>query len=193
MSGFSASITREVNTNVAKGRGPVGKGTRKTAYNQLLRTNNEEVLQHIRLLRTRRRCANQRSRVDDPHQLKWFLEESRAAVAGNLEQFKYFSSLLQRKTGKQPAQAVLAEFVVFLLGCPQHNVEIGADIPSTTKATRVAVEEEQEEEDDWESGCGGGGASMALVESEWGVREETADFDDEEDGVGDFAEETGGW
>ena len=184
MSGFSASITRDVNSNVAKGRGPVGKGTRKTAYNQLLRTNQEEVVQHIRCLRAKRRCANPRSRVDDPHQLKWFLEESRSGVYDNLEQFKYFSSLLQRKTGKQPAQAVLAEFVVFLLGCPQHNVEFGADIPSTTKATRVAVEEEQEEEDDWGSGCGGGGASMAVVDSEWGFTGDTPDFDDEEDGVG---------
>ena len=182
MSGFSASITREVNTNVAKGRGPVGKSSRKTAYNQLLRTNNEEVVQHIRLLRTRRRCANQRSRVDDPHQLKWFLEDSRAAVSGNLEQFKYFSSLLKRKSGKQPSQSVVAEFVVFLLGCPQHNVEFGADIPSATKAT-LTVAEEEKEEDDWGSGCGGG-ASMAVVESEWGVTATTPDFDDEEDGVG---------
>lgn len=182
MSGFSASITREVNTNVAKGRGPVGKSSRKTAYNQLLRTNNEEVLQHIRLLRTRRRSANQRSRVEDPHQLKWFLEESRGAIVGNLEQFKYFSSLLKRKSGKQPSQSVVAEFVVFLLGCPQHNVEFGADIPAATKETLTVVEEE-EDEDDWGSGCVGG-ASMAVVESEWGLSGTTVDFDDEEDGVG---------
>ena len=180
MSGFSASITRDVNANVAKGRGPVGKGTRKTAYNQLLRTNQEEVVQHIRCLRAKRRCANQRSRVDDPHQLKWFLEESRGGVYDNLEQFKYFSSLLQRKTGKQPAQAVLVEFVVFLLGCPQHHAEFGADITTTTKAASVTVDEDVVDED-WESSCGRG-ASMALVESEWGGME-TPDFGDEEDQV----------
>jgi hypothetical protein len=182
MSGFSASITREVNTNVAKGRGPVGKSSRKTTYNNLLRTYNEEVVQHIRLLRTRRRCANKRSRVEDPHQLKWFLEDSRAAVAGNLEQFKYFSSLLKRKSGKQPSQSVVSEFVVFLLGCPQHNVEFGEDLPSTSKAKLTVMKEEQEE-DDWGSGCGGG-ASMAVVASEWGFTGDTPNFDDEEDGVG---------
>jgi len=116
--------------------------------------------------------------------MKWFLEESRGAVASNLVEFKYFSSLLQRKTGKQPAQAVLVEFVVFLLRCPQHNVEFGADIPTEIKATPGAVEEEEEEEEEdaWESGYGGD-ASMALIESEWGGCMETPDFGDEEDQV----------
>tara|TARA_B100000497_G_C7648086_1_gene389770 strand:- start:1046 stop:1246 length:201 start_codon:yes stop_codon:yes gene_type:complete len=60
-------------------------------------------------------------------------------------------------------------------------VEFGADIPAVTKAT-LTVAEEEKEEDDWGSGCGGG-ASMAVVESEWGFSGTTPDFDDEEDGI----------
>ena len=191
MSQFSASITREVNTNVAKGRGPVGKSSRKTAYRQLLMVNSEEVVKYIRLLRTRKRYANQRSRVDDPHQLKWFLEESRGAIAGNLDQFKYFSSLLKRKSGKQPSQSVVAEFVVYLLGCPQHNAEFGSDIPAASKATQSVVKDKLDGDDDWESGYGGG-ASISVVESEWDLNGTNVDFDDDGGDVGDVGDVGGG-
>ena len=180
MSGFSASITRTVNSDLAKGRGPVGKGSRKTAYSQLLRNNYDEVISHIRLLRATRRSADRRSRVDDPHQMKWFLEESRGAVANNLEQFQFFSSLLQRKTGKQPAQSVVAEFIVFIMGCPQHHGEFGADI-SPEKKPAYSAPKDPEDEDSWESGFCGGAA--ALNPEEWGIDSGTPDFADEEDNV----------
>jgi hypothetical protein len=178
MSGFSASITQTVNSDLAKGRGPVGKGSRKTSYNHLLRNNYDEVISHIRLLRATRRMADRRSRVDDPHQMKWFLEESRLAMASNLERFRFFSSLLQRKTGKQPSQSVVAEFIVFIMGCPQHHREFGSDILSDKKPDYIAPKD-SEDEDSWESGfCG---APTALNPEEWGIDSGTPDFADEED------------
>ena len=179
MSGFSTAITRTVNSDLAKGRGPVGKGSRKTAYSQLLRNNYDEVINHIRLLRASRRMADRRSRVDDPHQMKWFLEESRSAITSNLERFRFFSSLLQRKTGKQPAQSVVAEFIVFIMGCPQHHREFGSDILSDRKPAYIAPTDV--DEDGWESGvCG---ASGALSIAEWDIGGDTPDFADEEDNV----------
>jgi len=123
--------------------------------------------------------ADRRSRVDDPHQMKWFLEESRLAMASNLERFRFFSSLLQRKIGKQPAQSVVAEFIVFIMGCPQHHREFGSDILSERKPTYIAPKDP--DEDGWESGfCV---APPTLSIERWDIGGDTPDFADEEDNV----------
>jgi hypothetical protein len=179
MSGFSASITRDVNDSVAKGRGPIGKSTRKIAYNQLIRNNQSDISAQVRRLHTKYRSADRRSRVDDPHQMRWFLEESRQAITNNLTQFRFFSDLLKRKTGKQPAQSVVVEFIVFLLGCPQHRANFGADIPSGNKKVQVTMEEDHCDEDEW--GSGFRSSTACLDESKWGINQDTPNFEDEED------------
>lgn len=184
MSTYSTSITREVNTSVSKGRGPVGKKNRKTTYNHLLRTHADVINPHIRRLMVKRRNANIRSRVDDPYQMKWFLDESRGAIRNNLPAFQFFSSLLQRKTGNQPSIQIVAEFVVFLLGCPQHASEFGTDIttisPQHTKCDDLEPVSDSDE-DRWD--CS---STPAILSDQWDISDDTPNFDDEEDLVYDM-------
>lgn len=182
MSTYSTNITREVNTSVSKSRGPLGKQSRRTTYNHLLRTHASIINPHIRHLMVKRRHSNISSRVDDPYQMKWFLDESRGAIRNNLSSFQGFSSILKRKTGTQPSVQLLTEFIVFILGCPQNASQFGADIISTT-TPRHSPSHRQDTvsdsaEDTWD--CS---STTAILSDQWDISDDTPTFDDEEDHI----------
>lgn len=172
---YSANVTRDVNYGLAKGRRPVGKGSRTTTYSQLVRTNQDEVDVHVSGMRCKRRQADRRSRGSDPHQEKWYLEESKAAVAKNLEHFLYFSELLRRKSGTQPALPTVVEFVIFILGCPQHHSLFGTVRPTPIVVDVTPVQIDHDTLDEWESN------TQTPTLTHWGPDDHVPNFDDEHD------------
>ena len=181
---YSARITVNVNRDIGKGRRAMGKGSRVTTYQNIFRTRREEMLQHARLLRATFRNSNARSRGEVSTQAKWFLLENAKATAANHAHFQFFSSILRERS---ISEAMLTEFIVYLLGNHEFTSVIGDDIVNTKKAPVVVKAEvvDDGEFGGWESNSfdmsGGGACPATINEAEWGCGGDAGSFSDEED------------
>lgn len=176
---WSTKITADVNTSIAKGRRPTGKGTRRTTYQNLLRTRREEMLGHSRKMRATFRNADRRSHGEVSNGGKWYLAESAKAITTNHEHFQYFSTVL-RERGMSDAMPMVVEFITFLMGNPEFVGVIGDEVE--TKKVVAKVEVTPEEDEDEFGGWGAGAAAQPASLGEWGdMGGDEPSFSDEED------------
>ena len=121
---YASNVTRDVNRGIQLGSRPLGKGSRATGYNNIIRTNNEEVMSHVARIRFKLKRTSHCHGQD-----KWMIEDNAASHAHNLEHILYFSSLLHRKQGSMPALPTLVEFIVFLIRHPNSIEAVGSFQP----------------------------------------------------------------
>ena len=175
---WSSKMTADVNTSIAKGRRPTGKGTRRTTYQNLIRTRKEEMLGHSAKMRATFRNADRRSRGEVANGGKWYLAESGKAISTNHEHFQYFSTVL-RERGMSDAMPMVVEFITFLMGNAEFIGVIGNDVEA--KKAPVKVEVEPEEDDEF-CGWATGAAAQPASLGEWGdMGADEPSFSDEED------------
>ena len=177
---WAYKITSDVNASIAKGRGPTGKGSRRTTYQNLLRTRREEMQSHSRKMQATFRNANPRSHLYVTNGGKWYLADNPKSLASNHEHFQYFSQVL-RDRGLTDAMPVLVEFITFLMGALEITSVIGDDIVTSKKTVKVgASEPEQDEEEKF--GGWGKEVSQPAAMGEWGdLGGDEPSFSDEED------------
>ena len=174
---YSANASRMVNKGIGLGSRPLGKGSRATTYNNIIRTNADEVSARVAQMRFKRMKSTQCHGTD-----KWLLEDNASAHAHNLEHLLYFSELPRRKQGTPPALPTLVEFVVFLINHPSQVHAIGAfkvqkKITTIQKTTIVQDTIVQDTDDDF--GQWGNAPQTTVNDAQWG--DEPPDFHDEED------------
>ena len=118
---YSANATRMVNRGIASGARPLGKGSRATSYNNLIRTNLTDITEHVENMRFKMARSTHSHGTD-----KWTLEDNGQAHAHNLQHILHFSSLLHRKNGTMPALPTLVEFIIFLIKHPSQFHSVGS-------------------------------------------------------------------
>ena len=174
---WSSKITADVNTSIAKGRRPTGKDSRRTTYQNLVRTRREEMLGHSGKMRATFRKRRGAGALDSG---KWYLAESAKAISTNHEHFQYFSTVL-RERGMSDAMPMVVEFITFLMGNPEFVGVIGDDVETKKKEVKVEVTPEEHEEEFGGWGCAGAAVQPASL-GEWGdMGSDEPSFSDEED------------
>ncbi len=179
MNRWSTQITQGVNDCIAKGRQPMGKGSRRTTYQSMFRTHREIIEEHSKGLKSTFRNANARSRVYVTNQGKWYLADNKKAIAHNHTHFQFFAKTL-RERGLTDAMPMLIEFITFLMGNHEFTNVIGENSttqPSTTQPSTTQPEESTEDEFSWETATTTTSAAM----DEWGDMGDEPSFSDEED------------
>jgi len=121
---YSSNVTRAVNRGIQLGSRPLGKGSRATSYNNIIRTNNDQLMSHVSHIRFKLKRTSHCHGQD-----KWMIEDNAASHAHNLDHILYFSELLHRKQGSSPALPTLVEFIVFLIRHPNSIEAIGSFQP----------------------------------------------------------------
>tara|TARA_Y100001958_G_scaffold160079_1_gene165969 strand:+ start:4166 stop:4672 length:507 start_codon:yes stop_codon:yes gene_type:complete len=121
---YSANLTRQTNNGISMNRRPLGKGSRATSYNNLIRTNFDELSHHVENIRFKFKQSTHAHGTD-----RWYLEDNGSAHTHNLEHFLYLSELLQRKQGTQPALPTLVEFIIFMIAHPSLRSVVGVYRP----------------------------------------------------------------
>ena len=172
---FCANVTQKVNRGIELGSRPLGKGSRATSYNNIIRTNYEEVIHHVAEMRFKLKKSTHRL-----GQNKWMMEDNAASHAHNLQHILYFSELLHRKQGSQPALPTLVEFLIFLIRHPNSMEAVGSYQPikkTTHSSTPSTTTPSLDDEDDF----GQWGDAVAPPSSQWHDDLDAPNFDDEDD------------
>ena len=118
---YSANVTRMVNRGIGLGSRPLGKGSRATSYNAMIRSNVHDVSDHVANMRFKMSRSTHCHGTD-----KWILEDNSPAHRHNLTHILYFSQLLQRKNGSMPSLPTVVEFIVFLIKHPSQFQFVGS-------------------------------------------------------------------
>lgn len=121
---YSTNLTRLTNHGLSMNRRPLGKGSRSTSYNNIIRKNFDELSQHVENIRFKFKKSTHALGTD-----RWYLEDNGASHQHNLEHFLYISELLHRKQGVQPALPTLVEFIIFMIAHPSLRTAIGSYKP----------------------------------------------------------------
>ena len=123
---YSEGLTKGINRGLQAGSRPIGKNTRVTTYNNIIRTNLAAIGEKISEARFKFKRSSHAHGTD-----KWLLEDNRSAHAHNLPHFLFFSQLLSRKQGTSPSLPTLIEFLVFLIRHPTQIQLIGTFVHPT--------------------------------------------------------------
>ena len=179
MSRWSTQITQGVNNSISKGRQPTGKGSRRTTYQNLFRTNRDIMEEHSKGLKSIFRNANARSRAEVTNQGKWYLAENKKAINHNHTHFQFFAKTL-RDRGLTDAMPMLIEFITFLMNNHEFTELIGQNITSTAKPTTATTQPKESTEDEfsWETATTD---TTSAAMDEWGDMGDEPSFSDEED------------
>ena len=167
---YSANLTRQTNYGISMNRRPLGKGSRATSYNNLIRTNFDELSHHVENIRFKFKQSTHALGTD-----RWYLEDNGASHQHNLEHFLYISELLRRKQGVQPALPTLVEFIIFMIAHPSLRVSVGSYKPqkkisiSTPSTSSTTLPQTQTQPS----------ISPSIDHSEWGDFD-APHFDDDE-------------
>ena len=121
---YASNVTRKVNRGIDLGSRPLGKGSRATSYNNIIRTSNDEIMSHVALMRFKIKKASHSHGQD-----KWMLQDNAGSHVNNLAHILYFSDLLRRKQGTPPALPTLVEFLIFLIRHPTSIEHVGSFQP----------------------------------------------------------------
>ena len=172
---YSANATQKVNRGIDLCSRPLGKGSRATTYNNIIRTNNEEVMAHVASMRFKFKRTSHTHGQD-----KWMMEDNAASHAHNLEHILYFSELLHRKQGTQPALPTLVEFLIFLIRHPNSIEHVGSFKPikkTSSLPTTSSIPLTDSDFGTWETST----PSSSSSNPTWTDDLDTPNFDDEID------------
>lgn len=167
---YSANATRMVNKGIGLGSRPLGKGSRATSYNAMIRLNLDEVSEHVANMRFKMARSTHCHGTD-----KWILEDNSPAHRHNLQHILYFSQLLHRKNGSMPALPTVVEFIVFLIKHPSQFQHVGSfkvqktPLPSPLPSPPPSY-------DDFDASH-----SPSIIDDQWGDISSTPSFQDEID------------
>lgn len=174
---YSANATQKVNRGIGLCSRPLGKGSRATTYNNIIRKNLEEVMEHVANMRFKFKKTSHTHGRD-----KWMLEDNAASHSHNLSHFLFFSDLLHRKQGTQPALPTLVEFLIFLIQHPSSIEHVGSFQPVKKTSSSPAI---STSDDDLDFGRWNDSQLSAFTttppNSSWTTDLDTPNFDDEED------------
>tara|TARA_B100002019_G_C20992217_1_gene461121 strand:+ start:59 stop:613 length:555 start_codon:yes stop_codon:yes gene_type:complete len=181
MNRWSTQITQGVNDCIAKGRQPMGKGSRRTTYQNMFRSNREIIEEHSKGLKATFRNANARSRVCVTNQGKWYLADNKKAIAHNHTHFQFFAKSL-RDRGLPDAMPMLIEFITFLMGNLEFTKVIGQNATAAAKPTPTPTttpqDDSTEDEFSWETATT---TTASAAMDDWGDMGDEPSFSDEED------------
>ena len=159
---YSSNLTKRVNRGLDLGSRPLGKGSRATTYNNIIRTNLVVVEAHVSAMRFKFKRTTHVHGKD-----KWFLEDNGSAHSHNLEHFNDFSKLLQRKLGTTPALPTLVEFLIFLITHPTQIHSIGNFVHKKTSSSS--------------NSSSSNSITLPQPSIDTWILDDTPNFDDEED------------
>lgn len=169
---YSANATRMINNGIALGSRPIGKGSRATSYNSLIRNNLADISDHVSNMRFKFKKSTHCHGSD-----LWTLEDNNPAHAHNLSHILYFYTLLHRKSGTPPALPTLVEFIIFLIKHPTQFHSVGSFVPQKIISTTTSHSLSSNEDSLWEDPT-----PPVFHDSQWGDST-PPDFADEIDEI----------
>ena len=175
---YSANVTNKVNRGITLCSRPLGKGSRATTYNNIIRKNLDEIMEHVAGMRFKFKKTSHTL-----GQNKWMLEDNAASHSHNLSHFLFFSDLLHRKQGTQPALPTLVEFLIFLIQHPSSIEHVGSFQPvkKTSSSTPIPTSDDDTDFGPWNDSRLYAITTTQPPSSSWTTDLDTPNFDDEED------------